>query len=465
MSTRFSSTSMPSRRSKSRGERRRALAGRWLVCALIAATVWSCGGPRRPVADPEAGFRREPLLVAPTSGYDVALDSEAARALDRAHQLLMRGGSTSEARASADRWRGSEGAEPPAAVLTAQADFFDERCDLALDRLAPIVEAFDGYLAARLALGRCAETTGDLAVAAASYRAVSDRSALARSRWETIAPEASRVAAEQIRTLFEAGDAEGAGRELSQLQQWAPDDDDTLHLISDLAATLGDRPLELRLVRALASRGDPERPLRERQAELELAVGDAGAGMKILEDLLREWPADEQLNRRLEEARFDWRLTLLPAAARGLDRPSQIDRSELAVLVYWVFPTVRYQRPSDAVIANDVFDHAHRAEIVRVVNLGLMDIDPNLHAFRPGSEATREDGLTTMLRVLARADASPACLGAVAVEDELDTGTVCKLSASCGLLEEPGECLPSAPLSGRAAMDLARRVSQELETG
>ena len=211
-------------------------------------------------------------------------------------------------------------------------------------------------------------------------------------------------------------------------------------------------------MRELRRRLPEDRELRDRLATLEVAVGDPGAGISILQEMVAERPDDPELAARLGRARFRWRLVLLPSEVRAVTRAPELRRSELAALVYWLFPTVRYARPRTARIANDVFDHDFREEIVRVINLDLMDVDPGLHQFGPGEPTSRAETLAAVLKVVAAARPGEGCVGALADRKRLSWPIACAAAASCGLIEAEDDCLPAATLSGAEAVELCRRA-------
>jgi tetratricopeptide (TPR) repeat protein len=406
----------------------------------------------------------DPFLVAPTTGYGIAIPSASASALERGYLALVRGTGADEALAVALALEGDPIAGPPAVVLAAQANQSLGRCSLSIERLDEIAERHPDYVAALLILGRCREQLGDLPGAATAYQRIASGDNLASARLAQIAPAAQAVAVDRIRSWLAAGRLEEARTALQSLRLWAPRDRATLEQISELAEAVDDPRSALALLRELTAAGEGGVALRQRRAALELEFGDAGAGLRILEELAAAQPGDAELGEALERARFAWRLTMLPEQARRLASEPTLDRSQLATLLYWVFPSVRYGRPpADAVIANDVLDHEHRAEIVRIVNLGIMKIDPNLHAFRPRAQAQRVDALSGLLRVLEQSPESAACLGGATVAADLSLESTCSLATQCGLLADLGDCLPQAPLSGPAAMGLVRSTARRLE--
>ncbi len=432
--------------------------GRWLPLLLLVA----CVAPvERPEVGPAPRLRHDPFLVAPTIGYSVGLSVDDAQALETAYRNLMRGVRPESILAvAAELDHGATG--PPAVVLAAQARFAQGRCDQALSRLAEVADLHPGYLAADLALGRCREEVGDLPGAAEAYSRASSESSAAAAKLADLAPRARDAAVARIRESLDGGLEEEARDGIASLQRWAPRDTDTLLAIRELAEDAGDRRLELQVARALTKEGG-ERELLARRAELELEVGDAGSGLRILEDLVARHPDDGALIQGLDRARFAWRISILPRPAQSLASNPVLNRAELATLFYWVFPSVRYGRPSEAIIANDIFDHEHRSEIVRVVNLGIMKIDTNLHAFKPNSGARRLDALRGMLRVLAQNSEAQRCLDGATVASEISLESTCSLAARCGLLDEASDCLPRAVLSGSSAMRMARNAARQLE--
>jgi len=415
------------------------------------------------VTPPETVRRTDPYLIAPSIGYQQAFDPAAAAALEEGWRELVRGGSPAAALTVAQQYARRDGAGAPAAVLAAQSDYLEGLCERAIGRLEAVVQDLPSYTAAQLMLGRCAEEVVDLPLAASAYSAISAVDTLAGARLAAIGPAARDAAVIEIRTSIASGRRDDAKRALTVMQSWAPADEGTLEAVKDLAAELGDGLLELQVVRALVQGGRGDRWLVERQAALEMEIGDAGAGLKILEDLRRQHPEDREISEQLERARFAWRLTMLPEPARELVENPELDRGQLAALFYWVFPGVRYGRPKEAVIANDVLDHEHRTEIVRVVNLGIMEIDPNLHAFRPDEPAERLDALRGLLRVLDDSGQENQCFEGATVASALTLESICSLVARCGLVPEPGDCLPKATLSGAAAMALARNAALNME--
>jgi hypothetical protein len=114
-------------------------------------------------------------------------------------------------------------------------------------------------------------------------------------------------------------------------------------------------------------------------------------------------------------------------------------------------PDVRNSRPTAGRIATDVLDSPHQEEIVRVVNLGLMDVDSTLHRFSPGSPVRRGAALRIVLRTMARFGKG-ACAGG-----NVSGGNTCEASVACGLVLSEEDCQPAVQLSGSEGVEILRR--------
>ncbi|HXT49731.1 MAG TPA: hypothetical protein VN811_01740, partial [Thermoanaerobaculia bacterium] len=114
---------------------------------------------------------------------------------------------------------------------------------------------------------------------------------------------------------------------------------------------------------------------------------------------------------------------------------------------------------SEPHIASDILDHPRRQEIMRVVNLQLMDVDETLRRFNPDWRVHRAQALRALLRVLQRAQPQPACVGPIAGNPSPSREAACNVAAACGFLPEAADCLPDAGLSGADAAAWIRRAA------
>lgn len=450
------------------GRPARALRATLLLLAVVAACAPApppqAGPParRRPPADAIVA-RERAYLLPPLDGYPGSVTPDLRARLGRAWSALVDTDDVAAARETARemgaRSAGEEekaGPLPPVAVLAAQADFAAGDWAAVVRRLVPVGDAAPTYTASQLVLGRAAELAGDLPLAYAAYRAIAARSPLAFQRTGELHPRALEIVGNRLREALKAGRMEEANKNLDLLRAWAPDETSTLEAARLVALSRGDLPAELQAVKRLSERRPNDAALEERRADLELAVGDPGTGLQIVEGLAARHPGDPALAEKLAAAKFRWRLSLLPQGVRDIAARPELTRADLATLLYWLIPQVRYAKPSGGRIATDVLEHPERDEIVRVVNLGLIDLDETLHRFSPGAPARRATALRALVRVLQRFGGG-ACLGD-AGDREPSQPLACDLASRCRLLPPDDDCRPGEALAGSDAVEMIRRT-------
>ena len=455
---------MPSRRLPQRLILRRRVGGLLLLAVLgLGACV---SGPKAPVREPQPV--REPRralpeelrvwLLDPLEGYGQSIDPARAERIQGAWRELAEASDVAGARSAAAELLEIDAGLAPAHVLAAQADLVDGHAREVVSRLLPINDQQPGYIASQLLLGRAAETAGDIPLAYAAFRAIGTRSPLALQRLGELHPRAVEILFNRLQEGLRTGNLDEAQKNLGFLQSWAPSEMVTLEGARSVALARGDQPAELAAVQALASRRPGDRQLLERRVELELVVGEPSTGLQIAQDLAAAHPQDPDAARLLESARYRWRLSMLPKAVQEVAAKTDLDKADFAVLLYWLVPNVRYARPSAGRIATDVLDHPHQEEIVRVVNLGLMDVDPTLHRFSPSAPLRRGAALRVLVRTLASFGQGLTCLEGQSPGSQGTQSAVCAGATACGLLLEGEECLPGEPLMGTEAVELIRRT-------
>lgn len=434
-------------------------ASRWAavsVVPVILTLVNGCAGVDQPVTGPQLSTEDRTFLVAPSTGYPLTLTSAEARRVDEGFSALLQDGDRQQAGSISQQLLARNPDLHPATVLAAQAAFVAGDAGRARELLTPVPEELREYTAWQLLLGRSAEQQADIVPAFEAYKNVADQNAAARAKTEELGPRVVQVLAQRVEDDLRRGRTDEAARELARMEQWLPDENLTLESAVAVGRATEDREAELEALRGLVPRRPGSQPLAERRGILELEVGDAGAGLRIFQELSAANPGDARLQEELARARFLWRLQLLPIEARDLVSRPELSRADFAAMLYWLFPEVRYGQAGQVRIANDVLDQQYREEIVRVVNLGIMDVDERLHEFSPDRAVTRAEALTSMAQLLSRRQPPLACLGGVRQNDPLAFETVCRVASSCGLLESAADCLPTVGVSGSEAVELSR---------
>lgn len=432
---------------------------RWRLGLSLAGVLLlvCCGGgppapPPRPVEpSPPVSESERPFLLDPFEGYSAAVDASRFAAMQSAHRELLERQDSSSAQAVAHELLDIDPGFAPARALLAQARFVAGDFAGAVAELEPLVESMPGYPAACLTRGRAQERLGEVVAAYVTYRSLEPSHPLALARVEELRQRALEIVGHRLEARLGRGDLEGATQEVDWLKRWEPSATPTLEARLALAAATGDGDGELAALRVLTVRQPNRLDRLRRRADLELEQGDAGEAVELYRQLKDQSEVSAELDRRLETAKFRWRLTLLPEPIRGQTERSTLTRSGYAALLYWLVPEVRYGRASTARIASDILDHPNRDEIARVINLGLMDVDSTLHLFNPGAAVTRVQAIKALVAAAAFKAPRLTCLGDAAA-------SLCDAAIRCGLVASDEGCQGRQTLSGSDAVSLIERL-------
>lgn len=438
------------------------LAGVLLFLAFLAA----CASTPEPAPRPHIPPELAPYFLDPQADYRMAAASELETRVRQAFGVLRYGGDLESARAAIESLAAEEPGFHPARVLLAQLALIDGDAGRARDLLVPVCAEHPGYLPCQMLLGRAAESLGDPVLAFEAYRRAKDGSSVARERMAALEPRAFEITSEHIQGLIDRGHLEEARGELEELETWAGDEQAVLSLWREWALDEGDVEREMEVLSRLRELDPGEASVPERLADLHLISGDIRSALDLLEELVARHGDDPALAEKLERAKFRWRLQLLPQHVQEIASKSVLSRSDLATLLFWLVPAVRYADVTDPPIATDILDHPRRQEILPVMFLGLVPVDENLHRFSPEEPATRVLSLRALLGLVALDDTKIACLSTLEVRSLGQSADfVCRKSAACRLIPEPADCLAQARISGPDALDLFRRTLDLLGPG
>lgn len=401
----------------------------------------------------ERAFLADPLL-----GYPLIAEPDAAAEVRRLHQELLRSRDSPSLRSSLQALLERDAGFHPGEVLAAQAELVSSRYSEAIQRLQVVLGELPGYSAALLALGRAAERGGSPLVAFEAYLTAAEASVAAAERIEELRPRTLEIVYNRMQDAIQRSRWDIAEASLGRLKAWGPTTLLSWQAARELAVATQDYDAELTAVRELLGWTPEDRSLLVRRAELEVAIGEPGAGVKILRDLAETYPQEPHFAVSLERAEFRWRLRMMPARVHELIALPELSRSDFAALLYWIVPGVRYGRVRSGRIAADILDHPEREAIARVVNLELMEVDPKLHRFIPDEAIERVDALASLLRFLQQQSPRAACLGRASPSTPLSIESVCRKASACRITESTADCLPQAPLSGEEGIEMVRRT-------
>lgn len=196
----------------------------------------------------------------------------------------------------------------------------------------------------------------------------------------------------------------------------------------------------------------PDRPeVQEILAEIDIGRGRYQEAIVRLDRLARR-TRDARYQRRLDEVKSEWSAANMPSHYRAAMESTALTRAELAVLLYWTVPSIRFaQNLGVPPIAVDVQDVSGREEIIRAIAIGMYEVDPVTRRVSPYRTVSASRLSTFLGRVLVLRGA--ACARGGSSEKAL---------SACGI-QDPAAALPGdATVSGRDALRYLEQLAKKL---
>ena len=195
-----------------------------------------------------------------------------------------------------------------------------------------------------------------------------------------------------------------------------------------------------------------DRPeIQEMLAEIEVGRGRYQEAI-VRYDRLARRTKDERYARRLEEIKQEWSAANMPSHYRTALDSIALTRAELATLLYWTVPSIRFAQNLGAPpIAVDIEEVEGREEIIRAIAVGLYDVDPVTRRVSPFRQVTASRLSALLARVLMLRGA--ACARGVAQD---------KVLATCGVTDPLATHPPDAMVSGAMAQKALEEIAKKL---
>lgn len=193
--------------------------------------------------------------------------------------------------------------------------------------------------------------------------------------------------------------------------------------------------------------------VQEILAEIDVGRGRYQEAIVRYERLSRRFREERRYAERLERIKEQWSMANMPPQFRQAMESPAVTRSDFAVLLYWLVPSVRFAQNLDAPpIAIDLENAAGREEIIRAIAIGLYDVDPVTRRVSPGRVLSAAR-ISVQLQRLLMLRGAPCARG-------LQQTAV--LSA-CGVAD-PGLSVPGdATLTGREVARALEQVAKALQ--
>ncbi len=420
-----------------------------IVMLLVAAVVvarCATAPPLPPVLTPQGEDR---FLIDPRTGYGQTAVPAVATRFEAAWRYIL-AGNESEARRALEEVRKRDPQYLPIEVAEAAIAIRNGRYDEAREKVVHAQQRAPNYTAARVYEAEIALREHRTRVAYDLFRDIAAQ------------PEAPAVVRERLTEL------EGAlFNELFAAAQSAPDQEAIRLLREALAFNTGAVEPRILLAQRLLALGQFEEarteidPLlntvadrvevQEILAEVEVGRGRFQEAI-VRYDRLTRRTRDPRYERRLEEIKLEWSSANMPEHYRNALNSPAITRADLAVLLFWTVPSVRFaQNLGSPPIAIDV-EVAGREEIIRAIAIGLFDVDAVTRRVNPGRVVPASRFSSHLARVLTLRGAS--CARGLASD---------KVLAACNVTDPLATLASDASVSGREAQRALAQVAAAIQ--
>ncbi len=204
------------------------------------------------------------------------------------------------------------------------------------------------------------------------------------------------------------------------------------------------------ILEPVVNSADVDKPdVQQALAEIEVGRGQYEEAIARYDRLSRQ---DPRYRQRLDQIKQDWSAANMPPQYQRAFESDAIDRSDFAVLAYWKLSSIRFaQNLGSPPIAIDIEGIPGREEIIRLIAVGLYDVDPvtrRVSPLRPVNAATLE---RLGVRLLSIRGAS--CARSIPVDNVL---------AACGVSDPAATLPPDAPVTGKMAAAMLDDIEKVL---
>jgi tetratricopeptide (TPR) repeat protein len=201
------------------------------------------------------------------------------------------------------------------------------------------------------------------------------------------------------------------------------------------------------LLNTIADRAE----IQEMLAEIEVGRGRYQEAI-VRYDRLARRTKDPRYAQRLEDIKQEWSAANMPEHFRTALDSVALTRAELATLLYWTVPAIRFaQNLSTPPIAVDIEEVQGREEMIRAIALGLYDVDPVTRRVSPFRQVTAGRLSALLARVLSSRGA--ACARGLAND---------KVLAACEVTDPLATYSADTTVTGKDAQKMLEQLAKKL---
>lgn len=419
-----------------------------LLAAVVTLAACTSPAPPPPAVTPTGDDR---FLIDPRTGYAGPSTPQLDQQFEAAWRYFL-AGDESEARRRIAEIRLKNPAYQPALLAEAAADIRAGNFDAASAAVSAARRQSPEWLAPRVYEAEIAFRRGDARAAFDLYRDLAARPGAPAFANERVAALQTQLFNQTLTAAAAASNEESVAlfREALALNPAA----------TDVRVSLAARLVNLgRFDEARQELGpvldtaDVDRPaVQEILAEID--VGRRRYQEAIVRyDRLARRTREQRYIERLDAIKEQWSMANMPPHYRQALESPALTRAELAVLLYWTVPSIRFaQNLGTPPIAIDIENVAGREEMIRAIALGLYDVDPVTRRVSPSRAVTASRLSALLARVLALRGA--ACARGLTQD---------RVLAACNVAD-PAVTVPAdATITGREAARALEQVAKALQ--
>lgn len=418
-----------------------------LLLAVLTLAACTTTAPPPPAVVPQGDDR---FLIDPRTGSTETLTPAAENELNAAWSFAL-SGNEAEARRRIVEIRRKAPESTSATLLEAFLEIRGGRFEEARHAIEMVQERDPENLVARVYQAEIALRTGEPRIAYDLYQAVA------------ALPGAPATAAERL-----AGLESLLFNDLMARAQGANETESIRLLREALAFNPGAIEPRIQLAQKLVAQKQFDESRRELEPLLNtapdrpevqeiLAEVDVGRGRYqeaiVRYDRLARRTNDPRYQRRLDDIKSEWSAANMPVQYRAALESGAVTRGDLAILLYWTVPAVRFaQNLGTPQIAVDIEGMAGREEMIRAIALGLFDVDPVTRRVSPHRTVSAGRLAQHLGRVLILRGA--ACTRGIPQD---------KVLAACGVTDLTATYAPEATVPGREVQRVMDQVAKALQ--
>lgn len=419
-----------------------------LAAAMTLAACSSTPAALPPVVTPVGEDR---FLIDPRTGYQGATNPQLDQRFEAAWRYLM-AGSEAEGRRRLAEVRLKNPEYLPALLAEAAVEIRAGNLDAARTAVAAARQQSADWIAPLVYEAEIAYRRDDTRAAYDLYRALAARSDAPPFVADRVSALQTTLFNQTVAAAAAARDAEAVALFRESLA-YNPNALDVRIGLASRLVNLGQFDEARREIGPVLDTAEVDRPaVQEILAEIDVGRGRYQEAI-VRYDRLARRTNEPRYSQRLETIKEQWSMANMPPEFRQALESSAITRGDLAVLLYWTVPSVRFaQNLSSPPIAIDIDNASGREEIIRAIAIGLYDVDPVTRRVSPGRQVTASRLTTHLTRLLTIRGA--ACARGVPQE---------RVLAACGIVDPGATVPPDATISGREAARALEQIAKALQ--